>query len=110
MPVLDFLYIIWSVFYAFAFAGIGNSSDNQDEDPETNDDLIRVTGVLAALTVLVLSPVIYLLLWGISSLRRRHVTTDANADDGAYMQMTTVISKKGTRKVEEMKASLFCRY
>jgi hypothetical protein len=80
MPVLDFLYIIWSVFYAFAFAGIGNSSDNQDEDPETNDDLIRVTGVLAALTVLVLSPVIYLLLWGISSLRRRHVTTDANAD------------------------------
>jgi hypothetical protein len=96
MPV-DLLYIIWSVLHSSLVFGIGNP-DNQDEDPETNDDLIYTvldwgqepaqTGVMAALIVLVLSPVIYLLLWGVSSFRRRHVT-DANADD-AYMEMTTV--------------------
>jgi hypothetical protein len=96
MPV-DLLYIIWTVLHSSLVFDIGNP-DNQDEDPETNDDLIYTvldwgqeptqTGLMAALIVLVLSPVIYLLLWGISSRRRRHVT-DAKPDD-AYMEMTTV--------------------
>ena len=96
MPV-DLLYIIWSVLHSSLVFNLGNP-DNQDEDPETNDDLIYTvldwgqeaaqTGVLAVLIVLVLSPVVYLLLWGISSRRRRHIT-DAKADN-AYLEMTTV--------------------
>jgi hypothetical protein len=97
LPV-DLIYIIWSVLHSSLVFGLGNP-DNQDEDPETNDDLIYTVldwgqetaqaAVLAVLIGFVLSPVIYLLLWGISSRRRRHIT-DAKADEDAYMEMTTV--------------------
>jgi hypothetical protein len=98
LPVAS-LYLLWS--YLQSALNIGNP-DNQDEDAETNDDLIYdaldwkgnpgETAVLGVLILFVLSPVAHFLLWTISSYRRRYVEeAEGGAQESStYVEMSTV--------------------
>ncbi len=79
---------------------IGNP-DEMDEDPNTYDDMIygvldwgnklgRTVGI-AALILGVVLPLLYLVLWALSSCRRRFVTSSMDLDNRAvYMEMAEV--------------------
>ena len=93
---IGLLYLIWSfVHYKLS---IGNP-DYQDEDPETNDDLIY--GVLdwgeepqptqalivSAMILFVLSPLSQFVMWFISNFRRRYVKDPPSSSSSDYVEM-----------------------
>lgn len=85
------IYMVWS--YAHSALGIGNP-DTEDEDPETNDDLIYEvldwkakpdqTAVVAVLLILVLAPVLQIVLWMVSGCRRRYII---EKESSSYVEM-----------------------
>jgi hypothetical protein len=72
-------YILWS--YLHGAFDIGNPDEN-DEDPETNDDLIydvldwqnkpKATALTTVILVFFLSPILQIVIWVISGYRRRY--------------------------------------
>jgi hypothetical protein len=88
-------YMLWS--YLHSTSDIGNP-DYEDEDQETNDDLIYtvldwktnpgMTTVVAGVLIFVLSPILQVLLWMISGCRRRYEATDK--ETMSYVEMRTV--------------------
>jgi hypothetical protein len=93
-------YILWTVLHSGLVFGIGNP-DCEDEDPETNDDLIysaldweeepRKTTVTALLIVFGLSPISHIFLWVLSCCRRRYVQDDVDQQGSSkYVEMSIV--------------------
>lgn len=85
-------YVLWS--YIHSLTTIGNP-DYNDEDPETNDDLIysildwdnnpKTTVLIIVVLIFVLSPILQILLWMVSGCRRRYV--DEYATSSQYVEM-----------------------
>lgn len=86
-------FMVWS--YVHSISGIGNP-DYQDEDPETNDDLIYdvldwgtdpgTTALVAVVLTFVLSPILQVFLWMVSGCRRRYEAT-ADQQTMSYVEM-----------------------
>jgi hypothetical protein len=94
-------YILWTLLHSGLVFGIGNP-DNEDEDTETNDDLIYSildwegdpgqTVVTALLIVFGVSPISHIFLWMLSGCRRRYVEDDVDQESRSskYVEMSTV--------------------
>ena len=89
------VYILWT--YLHSFFGVGNP-DNNDEDPETNDDVIydvldwktvpEATAGIAAFLTFILSPVLHVVIWFISGYRRRYKNASGR-DATSYVEMSS---------------------
>lgn len=85
-------YVLWS--YIHSLTKIGNP-DYQDQDPQTNDDLIypildwdnhpKLTALIVVALVFVLSPILQIVLWIVSRSRRRYV--DDYDTSSRYVEM-----------------------
>jgi hypothetical protein len=85
-------YMLWS--YLHGVCDIGNPDEN-DQDPETNDDLIygvldwknntKATALNAVLLIFILSPILQIVLWVISGFRRRYKNT-TGSDVMSYVE------------------------
>jgi hypothetical protein len=86
-------YMLWS--YLHGVFDIGNPDEN-DQDPETNDDVIydvldwknnsKATALTAVILIFILSPILQIVLWVISGFRRRYKNT-TGSDVMSYVEM-----------------------
>ena len=91
-------YVLWS--YLHSLFGIGNP-DNNDEDPETNDDVIydvldwktapEATAGVAVILTFVLSPILHVVIWVISGYRRRYKNASGH-DATSYVEMSSDVA------------------